>query len=986
MRPIHRSVSRCGAGRVTDDGARSVATSSRRYRAYGSQEHGDSAGGAELVGRRCIAGIHIRLAGHRLRGARSVGGMSVIGRVEERGALNRLLDEARRGLSGALVLCGEAGIGKTKLLDYAATAAVDFRVLRVAGFESERDLAFAAVHRLLLPFLARREILPPLQRSTLESAFGLAEGTPADRFLVGLATLSLLADAAAARPLLCVVDDSQWLDDESLAALAFAGRRLHADHIAMVFGVRDSNREPLPLDGLPTVRLEGLAEPDAVELLRSVVTGPLDKAAAERVVADTLGSPLAIVELAGGLTAEQLTAQTLLPEPLPIGRRLEEHFLRNVRALPPDTQTLLVLASAEASGDPSLIAAAGKLLELPVDAADAAEAARLLTMSPLIRFHHPLVRSAVYGGAGPAERRRIHSALAAVAGDAGDSDRRAWHLGAAATGPDEQVAAELAAAAERALRRGGCAASAAFYTRAAELSPDRSFRVERTLAAAQRHLTAGFRIRARDVLSELAREIDDPLQRAVAARLDGLIRYTVGDAPQTASILIGAARALETFDIHAARDTLLEALAAARVTGQFTAPGESEIDVGLAARAMPLPPGSEPTIGDLFLDGDSTLFIDGHAAAAPVLRRAIDALEADPSDSAQMLWWLAIGCWAAGALGDDEALHRLARRLEQTARDRGALVPLSIGLIHLGMAELFDGSLSAARVYLSERSELMEAIGRPSDIGRLVTSAWSGDEPETRAEAAALTAYATKMSHGWLLGFVDYAVALLELGLGNYAAAFAAATKDYQHNPFLSVASFPDLIEAAVRTGERAAAEHAFEEFSSRALVNATPRALGLLARCRALLAADAQADAFYEESIDRLGHPRRSAQRARSQLLYGEWLRRQNRRLDAREQLRTAHGVFTAMGANAFADRAWRELSATGERARRRTVDTTADLTPQEARIAELAAVGATNPEIANKLFLSASTVDYHLRKVYRKLDVTSRRQLAQALRLQSA
>ena len=910
----------------------------------------------------------------------------MIGRIEERRALSHLLDEARLGLSGALVLVGEAGIGKTTLLDFAATAAVDFRVLRVAGFESERDLAFAAVHRLLLPFLARREILPPLQRTTLESAFGLVDGTPADRFLVGLATLSLLADAAAARPLLCVVDDAQWLDDESLAALAFAGRRLHADRIAMVFGVRDSNMESLPLDGLRTVRLRGLPEPDAIELLRSVVSGPLDRAAAERVVVDTMGSPLAIVELAGGLTAEQLTAQTLLPAPLPIGRRLEEHFLRKVRALPPDTQALLVLASAEASGDPSLIAAAGKLLELPVDAADTAEAAGLVALSPLIRFHHPLVRSAVYSGAAPGERRRIHSALAAVAGNVGDNDRRAWHLGAAATGPDEEVAAELAAAADRALRRGGCAASAAFYSRAAELSPDRTVRVERALAAAQRHLTAGFRIRARDVLSELARNVDDPLQRAVAARLDGLIRYTVGDAPQTTSILIGAARALEPFDIRAARDTLLEALAAARVTGRFTAPGESELDVGLAALAMPLPPGFEPTIGDLFLDGDSTLFIDGHANAAPLMRRAIVALEADANDSAQMLWWLGIGCWAAGALGDDEVLHRLARRLEQTARDRGALVPLSIGLIFLGMAELFDGSLSAAQVHLTERSELMEAIGRPSDIGRLVTSAWTGDEHETRAEAAALTAYATKVSHGWLLGFVDYAVAVLELGLGNYAAAFTAATKDYQHNPFLSVTSFPDLVEAAVRTGERAAAEQALEEFSRRALVNATPLALGLLARCRALLAHGAQAEAFYAESIDRLGHARGRAQRAKSHLLYGEWLRRRKRRLDAREQLRAAHGLFTTMGAKAFAERAWRELSATGERARRRTVDASVDLTPQEARIAELAAVGATNPEIANKLFLSASTVDYHLRKVYRKLDVTSRRQLAQALRLQSA
>jgi DNA-binding CsgD family transcriptional regulator len=912
--------------------------------------------------------------------------VSVIGRLEEREALTDLLDAARNGLSGALVLSGEAGIGKTTLLDYAAAAAIDFRVLRVSGFESERDLAFAAVHRLLAPFLARREILPPLQRTTIESAFGFVEGPPADRFLVGLATLSLLADAAADRPLLCVIDDAQWLDDESLAALAFTGRRLHADRIAMVFGVRDTSEAPLPIEGFSTVRVEGLAGPDALELLRAVVVGPLDTLVADRIVAETMGSPLALVELAGGLTSEQLAAGALQPEPLPISRRLEEHFLRKVRALPADTQRFLVLASAEASGDPPLIAAAAELLQLPDDATDAAEAAGLLSVRRLVRFRHPLVRSAVYSGATPAERRRIHGALAAVAGARGDHDRRAWHLGSAALTPDEHVAAELEAAADRALRRGGCAASAAFYTRAAELSTDHTRSVERALAAAQRHLTAGFRIRARDVLSDLARDIDDPLQRAKADRLDGAIRYTVGDAPQTASILVGAARALAPFDIHAARDAMLEAHAAARVTGRFTAPGESERDVGLAAREMPLPPGSKPRIGDLLLDGDSALFIEGHAAAAPLLRRAIDALDADTTDSEQTLWWLAIGCWAAGALGDDEALYRLARRLEQTARDHGALVPLSIGLIFLGLAELFDGSLSAARIHLAERAELMQAIGRPSDIGNLVTLAWSGDEQAARAEAAAVTADATKVRHGWMLTFVEYALTVLELGLGNYAAAFAAATKNYQDNPFLSATACPNLVEAAVRAGEVGAAEDAVEEFASRAVVNATPLSLGLLARARALVAGDTQAEELYQESIGRLHEARGTVQRARSQLLYGEWLRRQNRRLDAREQLRAAHAALTLVGARAFADRAQRELAATGERARRRSPDTASDLTPQEERIAHLAAIGATNPEIAGKLFLSARTVDYHLRKVYRKLAVTSRRQLSQALASQSA
>jgi DNA-binding CsgD family transcriptional regulator len=375
------------------------------------------------------------------------------------------------------------------------------------------------------------------------------------------------------------------------------------------------------------------------------------------------------------------------------------------------------------------------------------------------------------------------------------------------------------------------------------------------------------------------------------------------------------------------------------------------------------------------------LFIDGHAAAAPLLRRALDELETDTTDSEQMLWWLGIGCWAAGALGDDEALSRLAQRLELTARDHGALVPLSIGLMFLGSAALFEGSLSAARLHFAERAELMEAIGRPSDVGKLLVTAWSGDESTTRAEAAAVAAYATTVRHGWMLAWADYAMTVLELGLGNYAAAFSAATKRYEDNQFLSVASFPDLIEAAVRSGEVDAAGAAVEEVSERALVNATPLALGLLARSRALVADDERCEDLYQESLDHLGHVRGVLPRARTHLVYGEWLRRRKRRLDAREQLRAAHGGFASVGAEAFAERARRELAATGERARKRTVESASQLTPQETRIAELAAVGATNVEIANRLFLSASTVDYHLRKVYRKLDVTSRRQLASTL-----
>lgn len=905
----------------------------------------------------------------------------MIGRASERAVLDGLLDAARQGLSRALVLSGDAGIGKSALLDYAQEAAPDFRVLRVAGYESERDLAFAAVHRLILPLLDLRASLPVRQRLAIESAFGLVDELPADRFLVGLATLSLLSDAALAGPLLCVVDDAHWLDDESIAALAFAARRLQADRLVMLFAVRDLDRQQLPLDGLPIVGVPGLPRHEAVELLRSVVRGPIDGLVADRVVTETGGSPLALIELgAGDLASAALAAGASMPEPLPVGRRLETHYLDQVRALPEATQDLLLLVSAEAAGDRTLIDAAASILGIPDDAAQAAERCGLLDRQPVMRLRHPLVRSAVYNGAPSGDRRRVHAALAAAAGSAGDRDRQAWHDGASASAPEESVAMALEAAGERALRRGGCAASASFFSRAAELSVDPPARIERALAAAQRHLVAGFRVRARHVIAELAPDITDPLQRAKAARLEGALRYTVGETSQTVSILIGAAEAFRPFDIHIARDTLLQAMAAARITGAFTAPGESEVDVALAARAMPLPPGCEPTIGDLLLDGESTLFLDGVTTAAPLFRRAMAAIDGDPADSEEMLRWLGVASWAGGVLGDREAEHRFAARLEKSAREKGAIIPLSLGLTYLGFAELFDGSLAAARAHLTEREELLSAVGRPPDVGSLVLSAWAGHDV-ARAEAADVAARARETRQGWMLVFVDYALTVLELGHGNYAAALTTATKNFGANPMFSSAVFLDVVEASVRSGDRARAVAAVDTFVRLQANDPTPLASALIAAGRALVAGDADAEDLYVAAIDGLRSAGGSAHRARSQLLYGEWLRRRKRRLDARAQLHQAYEMFSTMGAGAFAARASRELAATGERARKRVPSRDDALTPQESQIARLAAAGATNPEIAHQLFLSASTVDYHLRKVYRKLELSSRRQLTRAL-----
>jgi DNA-binding CsgD family transcriptional regulator len=905
--------------------------------------------------------------------------MGLVGRAKERGALDGLLSAARDDVSGASVVLGEPGIGKTSLLEFAANAAADFQVVRVDGFESERDLAFAGVHRLLVPFLPGRTDLPAAQRTALEAAFGLAEGDPPTRFLVGLGTLSLLATAASSsRPLLCLVDDAQWLDDESLAVLGFVARRLHADRIAIVFAARDPDGVR-PLEGIPTLRVEGLLEAEAHELLSAVAGSPVNAAVAERVFDETRGSPIALIEIGRSLKAEPVLDHSW-SAPLPLSNRLEAHFLCQVQQLPVETQSLLLIVAAEPSGNRAVIEAAADALSLPLHAADAAERNDVVVRDHAIRFRHPLVRSAVYGGATSAERRGAHQALAEASGQLGDVDRRAWHLGASASHVDEAVAGELQLAAERALRRGGCAASAAFFTRAAELSPTPRDRVDRALAAAERHLIAGFRIRARRVLADFADDIEDPLQQARASRLEGTIRYTLGEVDGTVALLLDAAKMLAPLDLHAARDTMLDALAASRIPGVYGTAGEREIDIAQIARDMALPPGQVPTIGDLLLDGHVALVLGDPSTARHRMSEAIAALEADPSDTDTMLRWLGIGCWAAGTLGDDEAVRRLASRLENSARAHGAIVPLALALLFLALNELGVGELTAARAHLLERDQLTEILGRPKDIGRLLTLAWEGDEAGARAEVAAVAAAAQERRHGWMIIFVDQAQAVLELGLGHYAAALGGAAASYRDNPFFATGDFPNLIEAATRGGSKDLAEDAVAEYVARTDSSDTPLARSLLARSRALIADDAAAEDYYREAIDLLADTR-TVQLARAQLLFGEWLRRQKRRTDAREQLRVAAETFWAMGANAFAARADRELAATGERGRRRDYDTARDLTPQESQIGHLAASGATNQEIAAALFLSPNTVDYHLRKVYRKLEITSRRQLSGAM-----
>ncbi|MEY2566671.1 MAG: hypothetical protein QOE35_1200 [Actinomycetota bacterium] len=876
------------------------------------------------------------------------------------------------------MLFGDPGIGKTALLDCVVDAAPEFRTVRVAGVESEMELAHAGLHRLLQPFLNQLDEIPSPQAHALRRAFALLDGPPPDRFLVGLAALSLLGQAAAAGPLLCVIDDAQWLDVLSRDALALAARRLHADQVAMLFGLRPSPDLDTRLDGLPALHLTELSAGAASVLVQQVVPELRDPLLIQQVVDETMGCPLAIVELSR-LTVDELTKTAAGSAPLALPKRLESHFLGLFDPLPPDTRTLLLIAAADPAADLKTVLAAASDLGIAGDAADAAVEAGLIVIEPNQSFRHPLVRSAIYGNASIAERRHVHAALARSS--AAECPRRAWHLAAAAAGSDEEVAAGLERLADDARARGALSTAGVILARAAELTPDPARRGERILSAATHHLLGGTPRRARSLLDASVSILTDPLTVARTMQLRGSIHGALGEAVEAVPVLIAAARSLRPFDVALARATLLRAVAAARLAGRFAAPGATEHDVALEARATPLPLGSPASAADLLLDGYAALMLDGPDAAVPILHESLRRLMAQDCTGEDLLVWLSIGCWAAGAIAADDALQALASRLVEQARSDGALVELSSGLLYLAMSELLSGDLDRSRAHFAERSEILMTLGIDADVGDTVVRAWAGDEVGARAAIASVEAYASAHRQGWMLLFTEYALGVLELGLGNYDAAFGAASKGYEDDSFLVVVGYPNMIEAAVRSGHLDAARDAFAVYSARAALIGTPLSHGMRARTGALMSEDGSAASLYEDAIDRLASSRAELQLARAHLLYGEWLRRQHRRLDAREHLRTAQQLFESKGIEGYAERARSELAATGERVRRRDVSTARALTPQERRIAELAAQGATNAEIASKLYLSAHTVDYHLRKVFQKLSITSRRQLARTL-----
>jgi DNA-binding CsgD family transcriptional regulator len=901
----------------------------------------------------------------------------LFGREQECGRLREILGRAREGLSGVLVLRGEPGAGKTALLDYAQAAADGFDVVRFDGVETEAELGFAALYQLLRPHLGRLESLPAPQRDALGLVFGLRErALPPDRFLVGLASLGLLAARVGGRPLLCVVDDAHCLDQESADVLAFIGRRLYADSIAMVFAMRESSARPDLLAGLPHLWITGLPDQAAGQLLASV--RGVHPSVSARIVAETGGNPLALIEVAQELTAAQLVGDAPLPEPVPLGRALEQLYLRETRALSSDTQTLLLTAAADATGDPALLWLAGSELGFDAQAAAAAEDRQLIAIRDAVRFRHPLIRSAVYYGAPLAQRQRVHAALATATGALGDPDRRAWHLAAAATDADETVAGDLERAGERAQARGGWAAASTLLARAAALSVEQSARAGRLLAAAEASCIAGAPGQAQALLDEAAAYRADRRHTGLVQRVQARIHRLLRDPGAATSALLAAAVQLGPVDVRLARDILVEAVVQAQISGRLAPEGIARIDVARVARALPLPPNAQATVGDALLDADTVLQLEGLSASAPKLQRAIDAVRHAPSGVPELFQWLAAACADATILADDIALRELAWRLDTDARRQGAVIPLALALSHTGASELLAGMLRESERCFDQLSAIEEARGYEQSIGALLVAAWRGQADLARGLMETVTGQAARSGQGYLLVFADYARFVLALGPGRYREAYASLADRIDDTSQLKFA-LADLVEAAVRCGEHTAAQRLLGRLADLAVACPVPRTLGDLARARALLTDDeAGAERMYLDAVEHHENTRGPAHRARSHQVYGEWLRRARRAKEARHHLRTAYELFDGMGAAAFAARAAQELSAAGEPVPARpAADHGNDLTPQEARVAHLAAAGATNAEIASQLYLSANTVDYHLRKVFRKLGVHSRRQL---------
>jgi DNA-binding CsgD family transcriptional regulator len=903
-------------------------------------------------------------------------GSGFLDRTSEREVLDGLLANVRGGQSAVLVMRGEAGIGKTALLEYAVRQASGFRVAQVAGVEAEMELPFAGIHQLCAPLLDHLDALPQPQQDALNVALGLAAGDVPNRFLVGLAVLGLLSSAAEERPLLCLAEDSQWLDEASGLILGFIARRLLAESVAIVVAVREpSSRHDF--DGLPELLLRGLAEDDARTLLLRAAAGRLDDRVRDRIVAETRGNPLALLDLPRSMSAAELAGGFEILAGTDLRHHLEQHYLHRVGELPKATQRLLLLAAAEPTGDATLVWRAAHELGIERSALAPAEDAQLVEVGPRVRFRHPLVRSAVYRAATVSERRAAHAALAEETDPETDPDRRAWHRAHAAVGVDEAVAAELERSADRAQARGGAAAAAAFLAHATELTPDPAQRGRRALAAAQAKFDAAASDAALELLATAELAPLDELQRARLERLRAEIAFARTRGSDAPALLLDAARRLEPLDAATARETHLEAMAAAMFAGRLgDNPGVRE--TAEAAHAAPAGP-QPPRAIDLLLDGLATRFTEGYSAGLPPLRRALEAFRDVEGLTARDVRWQWLACRLAQDLWDDELWYVLATRGLRIARETGALSMLPLAATYRASLHVHAGDFGAASSLIEEADAITQATDMaPLKYASLMLAAWRGNETDGLKLIEAGRLEATARGEGMGLGVIEWATALLYNGCGRYTEALAAAQRGCEHDDVgLFAWGLVELIEAGVRSGATDAASAALDHLSERTQASGTDWALGVEAHSRALLSDGRDAEPLYREAVDRLASGTGAVHLARARLLYGEWLRRENRRIDAREQLRAAHEMFSDIGAEGFAERARDELAATGETARRRNGDGRGVLTPQEAHIARLAKDGFSNPEIGAQLFLSPRTVQYHLRKVFLKLEITSRNQL---------
>jgi DNA-binding CsgD family transcriptional regulator len=900
------------------------------------------------------------------------------GRGTECARLDQLLADAHLGRSAALVLRGEPGIGKSALLEYAAERAEGCRVLRAVGAEWEMELPFAGLHQLCAEMLEARKRLPAPQREALATAFGLTSGAQPDRFLVGLAILSLLADAAEEKPLVCIVDDVQWLDRSSAQLLAFVARRLAAESIVLLFAERDRDG-PEELVGLPELHVGGLPHVSARTLLASVISAPLDERVRDRILAETRGNPLALLELPRGSSPGLMAGGFGLPRDGSLPGRIEASFRRRVEQLPSATQRLLLVAAADPTGEAALLVRAAGELGLSIEELAPAEADGLLELGLQVAFRHPLLRSAIYRSAPLEARRAAHRALAAATDAEFDPDRHAWHRAHSTVGSDEDVALELEQSAGRARARGGLAAAAAFLERAAALTADPRLRALRAREAAASKLLAGDPQSALTLLAAVRAGPLNEADEAMLQRLHGQILLDLRRAAEALPLLVDGARRLEPFDSGAGRDTHLEAIRAATVAGRL---GPGTRGAATAARAAPARPGETSPV-DLLLDGLAVRFTDGYAASAPALKRALVAILAEGERGASSVRWPWVARRVAPDLFDDDTWHSIATRGVQLARESGALAVLPLGLNNLANLRCLEGDLDGATALLDEADAIAAAIGvEPMVFGRLSLAGFRGVESDASVLFDAAEPIAIARGEGVVLTFADHARAVLYNGLGRYEAAFASAQSASRRDELLvSVWSLPELVEAATRCGQEDIAAAAMVSLAERTGAAGTELALGIEARSRALVSDGEVAEGLYGEAIERLGRTRLAFELARGHLLYGEWLRRDRRRIDARNHLRRARDMFASMGAEAFGARAGRELLATGETARKRTGGSRDELTAQEMQIAQFAREGLSNPEIGARLFISPRTVEYHLHKVFAKLGITSREHLARVL-----